>query len=81
MIKIKTDVEIALMRESGKLTKEVLGMIDEHSIFVKDVIILRVIADYVSGMTDRMAEMKYNEICSSGTQWSKEYSERGIFNL
>ena len=67
--------------DAKKLTKEVLGMIDEHSIFVKDVIILRVIADYVSGMTDRMAEMKYNEICSSGTQWSKEYSERGIFNL
>lgn len=48
---------------------------------VKEVIKLRIIADYVSGMTDRMAEMKYNEICSSGTQWSKAYSERGTFNL
>lgn len=55
--------------------------IDENEELVKHVIKLRVVADYVSGMTDRMAEMKYNEICSSGTRWSKAYSERGTFNL
>ena len=47
----------------------------------KEAITKRVVADYVSGMTDRMAEKKYNEIMSSSTYWSKEYSERGTFNL
>lgn len=47
----------------------------------KEAITKRVVADYVSGMTDRMAEKKYNEILSSSTYWSKEYSERGTFNL
>lgn len=32
------------------------------------------IADYVSGMTDRMAKKKYDEIVSSDTKWSNEYS-------
>jgi hypothetical protein len=41
---------------------------------------MRIIADYISGMTDRMAEKKYNEINSS-TYWSKEYSESGTFNM
>ena len=57
------------------------GLIMTNDEFAKDAIRLRVIADYVSGMTDRMAEMKYNEICSTGTQWSIEYSDRGTFNF
>ena len=32
------------------------------------------IADYVGGMTDRMAKKKYDEIMSSDTKWSNEYS-------
>lgn len=32
------------------------------------------IADYVGGMTDRMAKKKYDEITSSDTKWSNEYS-------
>ena len=31
------------------------------------------IADYVGGMTDRMAKKKYDEILSSETVWSKEF--------
>lgn len=61
--------------------KVITGLIITDDEFAKDAIILRVIADYVSGMTDRMAEMKYNEICSTGTQWSIEYSDRGTFNF
>ena len=34
----------------------------------------RVIADYIASMTDRMAEKKYEEIMSSNTSWSTEYS-------
>lgn len=63
------------------IKKNTLNLINTNDEVAKDAIKLRVIADYVSGMTDRMAEMKYNEICSSGTQWSKAYSERGTFNL
>ena len=47
--------------------------------FVNRVIVLRIIVDYISGMTDRMAEKKYNEIVSSSTNWSKEYSEMATF--
>lgn len=32
------------------------------------------IADYIGGMTDRMAKKKYDEITSSDTKWSNEYS-------
>lgn len=32
------------------------------------------IVDYVAGMTDRMAKKKYDEIMSSDTKWSNEYS-------
>lgn len=42
---------------------------------VKKVITTRVVVDYVAGMTDRMAEMKYNEIVSSNTTWSTVYGE------
>lgn len=48
---------------------------------INNVIRLRVIADYVSGMTDRLAEKKYNEIVSSTTSWTKEFSEKGTFNV
>lgn len=62
--------------------KEGIGkLIDENKEFAIDVIKLRIIVDYVSGMTDRMAEKKYNEICSSSTQWSKAYSERSTFEI
>lgn len=50
-------------------------------VFAKDAVKLRIIADYISGMTDRMAEKKYNEICSSSTQWSRAFTERGTFNI
>jgi len=36
--------------------------------------LLYFIADYVGGMTDRMAKKKYDEITSSDTKWSNEYS-------
>lgn len=36
--------------------------------------LLYFIADYVGGMTDRMAKKKYDEIMSSDTKWSNEYS-------
>lgn len=61
--------------------QEVLKIINTDDIFAKDAIKLRIIADYISGMTDRMAEKKYNEICSSSTQWSKAFTERGTFNI
>lgn len=32
------------------------------------------IVDYIAGMTDRMAKKKYDEIISSDTKWSNEYS-------
>lgn len=48
---------------------------------IKRVITLRVITDYIAGMTDRMAEMKYNEIISSSAQWSQEYTERATFSV
>lgn len=32
------------------------------------------IVDYIAGMTDRMAKKKYDEIMSSDTKWSNEYS-------
>ncbi len=66
---------------SHTFSKDIERVVKENIVIAKDTIKLRVIADYVSGMTDRMAEMKYNEICSSSTQWSKAYSERGTFNL
>ncbi len=65
-------------KEQRKLLKNIFrdcrGIID-------DVIKLRVIADYVSGMTDRLAEKKYNEIKSSTTSWTKEFTEKGTFNV
>lgn len=48
---------------------------------IERVITLRVITDYIAGMTDRMAEMKYNEIVSSSAQWSQEYTERATFSV
>lgn len=42
---------------------------------VEKVITTRLVVDYVAGMTDRMAEMKYNEIVSSNTNWSTVYGE------
>lgn len=48
---------------------------------IRRVIALRVITDYIAGMTDRMAEMKYNEIVSSNAQWSQEYTERATFSV
>ena len=48
---------------------------------IRRVITLRVITDYIAGMTDRMAEMKYNEIVSSNAQWSQEYTERATFSV
>lgn len=82
-------LEHAGLSELKNVTKEpadiqgetINKVINENENLVKEVIKLRIVADYVSGMTDRMAEMKYNEIQSSGTQWSKAYSERGTFNL
>lgn len=32
------------------------------------------IVDYVAGMTNRMAKKKYDEIKSSDTKWSNDYS-------
>lgn len=68
---------ISLEDVKEKVKKEMA----EHSQLVSDAIKLRVVADYVSGMTDRMAEKKYNEICSSSTYWSKAYSERSTINV
>ncbi len=48
---------------------------------IKETIILRVIADYIAGMTDRMAELKYNEVVSSSSQWCQEYTERSTFSV
>lgn len=42
---------------------------------VQRAIITRVVVDYIAGMTDRMAEMKYNEIISSSTSWTTVYGE------
>lgn len=42
---------------------------------IKKFITTRIVVDYVSGMTDRMAELKYNEIVSSSTAWSTVYGE------
>lgn len=64
-----------------KMESAICELIDSNIQFATDAIRLRVIADYISGMTDRMAEKKYNEICSSSTQWSKAYTERGTFNV
>lgn len=36
----------------------------------------RAVADYVASMTDRMAKMKYDEITSSDTKWSNEYTNK-----
>lgn len=64
-----------------KLKKHIESILEDNPTTIKNVILLRVIADYISGMTDRLAEKKYNEIYSSSTQWSKEYSEMGTFNV
>ncbi len=64
-----------------KFKNEVCNTIISNEAFAKDAIKLRIIADYISGMTDRMAEKKYNEICSSSTQWSRAFTERGTFNI
>ena len=60
---------------------ELKRVLNDYPELVYDVIILRIIVDYVSGMTDRMAEKKYDEILSSSTNWSKEYSEVATFNI
>lgn len=60
---------------------ELKRVLNDYPELVYDVIILRIIVDYVAGMTDRMAEKKYNEIISSSTNWSKEYSEVATFNM
>lgn len=67
--------------DSEKLIETTTNNIGTNDIYAKDAIKLRIIADYISGMTDRMAEKKYNEICSSSTQWSKAFTERGTFNI
>ena len=64
-----------------EIEKLICQQINENIDYAIDAIELRAIADYISGMTDRMAEKKYNEICSSSTQWSKAYTERGTFNV
>jgi predicted deoxyguanosinetriphosphate triphosphohydrolase len=46
----------------------------EGAITIKDHEALYFIVDYVAGMTDRMAKKKYDEIVSSDTKWSNEYS-------
>lgn len=48
-----------------RFKKDPLANMDEYKYFV---------ADYVAGMTDRMAKKKYDEIMSSDTKWSNEYS-------
>ena len=60
---------------------ELKRVLNDYPELVYDAIILRIIVDYVSGMTDRMAEKKYDEILSSSTNWSKEYSEVATFNI
>lgn len=60
---------------------ELKRVLKDYPELIYDVIILRIIVDYVSGMTDRMAEKKYDEILSSSTNWSKEYSEVATFNM
>lgn len=77
---INLDNHTLSSRATPKTVLKIMRDLLDNDDFAKDAIKLRVIADYVSGMTDRMAEKKYNEICSSGTQWSKAYSERGTFN-
>ena len=64
--------------EQRKLLKNIF---QDYREIINNVIRLRVIADYVSGMTDRLAEKKYNEIVSSTTSWTKEFSEKGTFNV
>jgi len=41
---------------------------------VSKTILARVIADYIGGMTDRMAILKYNEIETSSTTWTEKYN-------
>jgi predicted deoxyguanosinetriphosphate triphosphohydrolase len=43
---------------------------------VSKTILARIIADYICGMTDRMAILKYSEITSSTTSWTENYNER-----
>ncbi len=75
--------KISAIREglSRDFMFELRKVLKENPTLVYDAIILRIIVDYVSGMTDRMAEKKYNEILSSSTNWSKEYSEVATFNM
>lgn len=77
----KDKLEKSFGEDSEELITEVTKAIESNDQFAIDAIKLRAIADYVSGMTDRMAEKKYNEICSSSTQWNKAYTERGTFTL
>lgn len=67
--------------ETLEIINEIFADEKIKNYFVNRVIVLRIIVDYISGMTDRMAEKKYNEIVSSSTNWSKEYSEMATFTL
>lgn len=64
-----------------KSKDEFIQKFDIKNSAVRKTIVLRVIADYIAGMTDRMAELKYNEIVSSSAQWSQEYTERATFSV
>ncbi len=83
IIKTVDERKISAIKEglSRDFMFELRKVLKENPTLVYDVIILRIIVDYVSGMTDRMAEKKYNEMLSSSTNWSKEYSEVATFNM
>ncbi len=70
-----------LSDQSDELKEQIKQLIESDDKFAVDAIKLREIADYVSGMTDRMAEKKYNEIVSSSTHWSKAFTERATYNI
>lgn len=41
---------------------------------ISKTILARIIADYISSMTDRMAILKYNEVTTSSTSWTEKYN-------
>lgn len=68
-----------IQKDIGKSLKEKFSF-EKHDKnirvdIVEKAITTRIVVDYVAGMTDRMAEMKYNEIVSSSTTWSIVYGE------
>ena len=54
--------------------EEVPEMSEADRVILSKKNIIRVVADYVAGMTDRMAKLKYDEIKSSDTKWRNQYA-------